>query len=278
MRTYYFLPLFILLFSCGSNPSSDQKKKHQNTASEIHESTFQDILDSAQVNGSILIYDVEKDTYLSNDFDWAKTGKLPASTFKIPNSMIALETGVVENDSTILKWDGRPKAIKVWEQDLPFYKAFKYSCVPCYQEIARKVGVDKMNDYLKKLAYKGMDVREENIDMFWLVGASRITQYQKIDFLNRLIDSKLLISDRTEKIIKQIMVIDEKPNYTLRGKTGWSTDNNVNNGWFVGYITFENNTYIFATNLEPQETFDMKGFPRVRSAVTMEAFKALQLL
>ena len=117
---------------------------------ETEISDFDKILDSFQVNGSILIYDNDKNTFYSNDFDWAKNGKLPASTFKIPNSIIAVELGIIENDTTILKWNGEQRKMDIWEKDLSFKDAFRISCVPCYQEIARKIGTIKMKEYLEK--------------------------------------------------------------------------------------------------------------------------------
>lgn len=92
---------------------------------ETEISDFDKILDSFQVNGSILIYDNDKNTFYSNDFDWAKNGKLPASTFKIPNSIIAVELGIIENDTTILKWNGEQRKMDIWEKDLSFKDAFR---------------------------------------------------------------------------------------------------------------------------------------------------------
>ena len=146
---------------------------------------LQSILDSADVSGSILVYDLQKDVYYSNDFEWAETGHLPASTFKITNSVIALETGVVESENTIFKWNGEKRWLKVWEQDLNLHDAFHYSCVPCYQDVAKRIGAKRMNEYLKKFNYGNIDVDSSNIDVFWLEGNSTISQFQQIDFLKR---------------------------------------------------------------------------------------------
>jgi len=142
---------------------------------EVLKTEFNSILDSLKVKGSILIYDVKNKTYYSNDFNWAKTGIIPASTFKIPNSIIALELGIVQSDSTIFKWNGEKRKQKRWEEDLTFKKAFQVSCVPCYQEIARKIGVKRMKYNLKKMNYKGMKVDSLTIDNFWLHGKANLT-------------------------------------------------------------------------------------------------------
>lgn len=112
-------------------------KGETTTENVVVKPEFQSILDSANVTGSILIYDLQKDEYLLNNFEWADKGTLPASTYKITNSIVALEKEVVEDDSTLFKWDGQERAMKNWEQDFILKDAFHYSCVPCYQEVAR---------------------------------------------------------------------------------------------------------------------------------------------
>lgn len=277
MRIFYLAPLLILLLSCNGKMSSPEKKEDKAIVKEIVIPEFQTIIDSACVEGAILIYDFKDDKYYSNDFEWTKKGKLPASTFKIANSIIALETGVVENDSTLFKWNGQERNFRSWEQDLIFRNAFHFSCVPCYQEVARKIGAKKMTEYLDKLEYGNMKVDSTNIDLFWLEGESRIDQFQQIDFLKRFYQSELLISEPTEAIMKRMMVIEENDEYKLSGKTGWSISNGSNNGWFVGYIESRNKTYFFATNVEPKEQFDMDKFPMIRKNVTYKAFEQMDI-
>ena len=240
--------------------------------------TLQTVLDSSQVSGIVLVYDQQSDVYYSNNFDKAKEGHLPASTYKIPNSIIALETGVVADDSTLFPWDGEERAMERWEQDLIFCEAFRLSCVPCYQEVARAIGAQRMNDYLRKLDYGTMVVDSGNIDRFWLEGDSRISPYQQIAFLRRLYRSQLPISARTEAIIKRMMVLEEAETYRLSGKTGWSNGGGIDNGWFVGYVETSDNVYFFATNIEPKETLDMNRFGDLRLDITRQALTALNFL
>ena len=143
----FWILLMSLSMSCQTKNSRDK---------ETLVPEFNKILDSLQVKGSILIYSFTDKKYYSNNFTWAKTGFIPASTFKIPNSIIALETGVIKNESKVFKWNGEKRWNKKWEQDLTFKEAFQVSCVPCYQEVARKIGVERMKTYLNKINYKGM--------------------------------------------------------------------------------------------------------------------------
>ena len=270
-KVFIILNLILLANLCANCQTNNLKPK------EIVKSEFGNILDSLKVKGAILIYDVKNKTYYSNDFNWAKTGIIPASTFKIPNSIIALETGVIKNDSVVFKWNGEKRKFKKWEEDLTFKKAFQVSCVPCYQEIARKVGVKRMKSYLKKLNYKGMVFDTLTIDNFWLEGKSKFSQMQQIDFLERLYYSKLPISEKTEKIMKNIMQIEKTETYVLSGKTGWGMHNEMNNGWLVGYLETNNSVYFFATNIGKEET-NMDEFPVIRLNSTKEAFRKLKLI
>ncbi len=279
MKQYFFYLLLGGLFACGEESKTVSKPTNEvKTAKEIVVQEFQEILDSAQVKGAILVYSQGKETFYSNDFRWSRTGKLPASTFKIPNSMIALETGVVKSDTVVFKWNGTPRSLPVWEQDLNLKEAFHFSCVPCYQEVARNVGAKRMNQYLQKFNYENMVVDTTTIDMFWLTGASRITPFQQIDFLHRFYNSKLSISKRTETLIRKLMIIEENEGYRISGKTGWSISGDQNNGWFVGYIRNKEDVFFFATNIEPEPTFEMKNFPEIRKTVTYAVLRQMGII
>lgn len=271
--------LIILCFACIDKKKETVKEHKSDTIEIRHQSQeFQSILDYADVKGSILIYDFQKNMYHSNDFAWANTGKLPASTFKIANSIIALETGVVENDSTLFKWNGQQRGLKVWEQDLIFREAFHLSCVPCYQDVARRIGSERMNYYLSKLEYGNMNVDSVNVDMFWLEGKSKISQFQQIDFLKRFYEKKLLISSRTQSLMKGLMVIQENEDYKLSGKTGWSIRDGNNNGWFVGFVETEKGTYFFTANVEPVGEFNQNSFIKARKEVVHKALEQLEII
>ena len=272
---YFLIMILLSIVSCNSPVDrSGDKEKRGEGEKEIRRVVvpeFQDIIDSADVAGAILVFDPAENIFYSNDFSWCETGHLPASTFKIPNSIIALETGVMESDSTIIKWDGEKRRLGVWEKDLTLQEAFHVSCVPCYQEIARKIGVARMKEYLAKLNYGHMLVDSASIDVFWLEGESKISQFEQIDFLQRFYFSRLPISERTEKMMKKLMVIEENDTFRLCGKTGWSIRKGNNNGWFVGYIEKGEKLLFFATNINPKIEFNMDLFPLIRKEITRNA-------
>ena len=273
-KTLFFI--LLLATSCQEVVNVSDKKSPLVEKNDVLDSTFQDFMDAAGVNGSILI--LRDNIYYSNDFEWAKSGKLPASTFKIPNSIVALELNVIKNDSTLIEWDGKPRYQKRWEQDLTFKEAFHYSCVPCYQEIARTIGVKRMDQYMNEFNYGSMQFDSTNLDMFWLEGASKISQHDQINFLKTFNEQGLPISERTYSIMQRMMIIEETEEYVLRGKTGWSVQDDIDNCWFVGYVKSEKGFCYFATNIEPGDNTDVNNIATIRKAVTFEALKSLGVI
>ena len=270
----YLISIIVFLMCLLSNYSIYAQRDHHTKKSKKKE--FNAILDSANVTGSILIYDFYSKRYYSNDFKHCKQAFLPASTFKITNTIIGLETGVIEDENTIFYWNGEDRPADIWEQDLNLHDAFHYSCVPCYQEVARKIGPERMNNYLTKLNYGNMDVDSSNIDLFWLEGESKITQYEQIDFIERLYFGDLEISDETVNTILDLMFIEKTEYGFLYGKTGWAIRNGQNIGWFVGCIEDPGEFLIFfATNIQPNEEFNLDMFPMIRKDISLKALKLI---
>jgi beta-lactamase class D len=282
-RNQIFLIIFCLpiIFSCQQKTGTSKQNETQEqvvTTTETIIKSFQNILDRNNVSGSILIYDAQKNEYFSNDFVHAATGFLPASTFKIINSIIGLETGVLNDESHLFKWDKRPRMLECWEADLSLAEAYKVSCVPCYQEVARAIGTKKMNEYLKKLDYGNMEIADSMIDIFWLEGDFKISQKEQIDFLKRLYNKELPISDKTFNIMQQIMVIDDNQIYKLSGKTGWGIRQGNNIGWFVGFVEKNENVYYVATNITPLNQNETDAFAQVRLSISLKALAELGVL
>lgn len=268
---HLFLIYWLLLISCSDAMEKPAKKTDE--PKRIVENYFQELIDSAKVKGSILIFH-ENDFY-SNDFTWAESGQLPASTFKIPNSIISLELGIMNSDSSMFYWQGEKRYMNDWEKDMNFKEAYDLSCVPCYQELARKTGVNRMSSMLAKLEFGSMQVDSSTLDNFWLQGESRISQFEQIDFLKRFKEEKIELKERTYEIMKRMMILESTETYTLRGKTGWSFQNEVDNLWFVGYVESQKGIYYFATNIEATSDSDMKSMLNTRKEISLKALQSL---
>ena len=173
----------------------------------------------------------------------------PCSTFKIPNSLIALETGVANGSDFSLKWDGQKQPIEAWNRDQTLRSAFSVSCVWYYQELAKRVGISRMNEFINKIGYGNCDT-SGGITKFWLNSSLAISPDEQVDFLRRLHAGKLPFSRRSVDIVLDIMTVSRQGDVIYRGKTGTAGDpvkGITTQGWWVGSVCGANGDYYFAT-------------------------------
>jgi len=198
--------------------------------------------------GAFVLYDINANRYVRYNPERCAEGFLPASTFKIFNSLVALETGAVRDEHEVIPWDGVTRWVKEWNEDQAMTQAFQRSTVWFYQELARRIGETRMRSYIEREKYGNMDIGG-GIDQFWLDGALRISADQQVGMLRKLYAGKLGFSERSMRVVRELMVIERNDRYTLRGKTGWTKGKFGNLGWLVGYVERGSNVYIYAMNL-----------------------------
>jgi len=229
-------------------------------------------------SGTILVHE----THSGQDMGWHSQywdrASLPASTYKIPHSVIALETGVMPESTTVLPWDGKTRAIAAWNRDQSFASALSSSCVPCYQQIARRIGLSRMQAWLRELDFGTMHP-EEQIDQFWLTGASRVTPRQQTRFLKRLATRQLSVSERSQNVVEQMLLQDSGPGWRLYAKTGWAgfMSTPEQTGWYVGYLKSGGKTYAFATQIQATDP-DPAVFGPLRRQITLDYLREQKLL
>ena|SRR5207253_383185 len=189
---------------------------------------------------------------------------LPASTFKIVNSLIGLQTGKIVNDSMVIKWDGIVRSRSEWNKDLTMYEAFRVSAVPYYQEVARRIGKDTMQYWLDSLGYGKKNkadhvIIHSAVDSFWLDNSIKVTPDQQMGLVKQLYFDQLPFFKSYQEVVKRAMLFESNATYRLSYKTGWGFNEKGNNiGWVVGWIEENNHPYFFVLNIESAEkNFDM---------------------
>lgn len=230
--------------------------------------------------GGFTVYDITSHRYIKYNPDHCKKRFCPASTYKIPNSLIGLETGVIADTSFVIKYDSlrHPKdsfklanePFKHWYEDLSLKRAFKYSCVWYYQELARRVGQERMKNMVSRLDYGNKDI-SSGLDSYWLCGSIEISIDEQIEFLKKLYLHQLSgFSEKNQEAVKSIMLYETTPDYKLYGKTGigdcW--DDKVI-GWYVGFVETESGPKVFAMNIL------VNNFDDFRNNFTIELTKQL---
>ena len=251
------LVLLLVIASCGLPKFQVEKAVSLDLKKE--ESTFYSF--------SVVIYDLKNKQYFFYNDSIVNLPFTPASTFKIPNTLIGLESNILKDSTTKLN---------LGALDDPTLKfAFQHSIVPYYQELARQIGDMTMKDYLKRFHYGNALITPE-LTTFWLKGDLRISALEQIEFLNKIEKRQLGLHTNTYETLMGIFEERREGNVKLYGKTGWGVQDGQDIGWFVGFAEHYSDRYLFATVMtSPEEAFGKFDFGTKRISLTQAAFQQL---
>lgn len=225
------------------------------------------------VKGTIVIASEHQGVTYVHDDARAETLFPTASTFKILNTLIALQENVIQGKDDTLQWDGQHWEIEDWNRNQTLQSAFKVSCVWCYQAMAKRIGTEKYRQYLHTIGY---GVLHEPFDAttFWLDGSLRISAVGQIAFLKRLHARDLPFTEKAFNTLRDIMLAEKTPTYALWAKTGWASSATPQVGWYVGYVETLEDVWYFALNID---TPNAQALP-LRANLTREALVAKGIL
>ncbi len=214
-------------------------------------------------DGKVTVYNITLDT----------SRFLPASTFKIVNSLIGIETGIITDEKMVIKWDGVKRWNEDWNKDLSMEQAFKVSALPYYQEVARRIGRDTMKQWIDSLHYGNMNIGDR-IDSFWVDNSLKVSPDEQLGLVKRLYFDQLPFQKRTQQIVRDVMIQESNTAYTLAYKTGWGFEENKHAvGWMVGWIEENKHPYFFVTLVRSADPdIDMKT---VRMNITKGILKQM---
>lgn len=181
---------------------------------------------------------------------------VPASTFKIANSLIAIETSAVTGPGEVFQWNGQPALMKDWERDMTLSDAIRVSNVPVYQEIARRVGLKAYEDWLDRLGYGNANPGSA-VDRFWLDGPLTISAIEQTSFLAALALQELPMSKAAQSAVKAMLLQETRGSRSLYAKTGWLTTTTPQIGWWVGWVEGNGRIDTFALNIDIASESDL---------------------
>nr|WP_230971157.1 class D beta-lactamase [Nitrogeniibacter aestuarii] len=225
------------------------------------------------VTGTFVVYDASSGHFAGHDQRRSKVRFVPASTFKIPNSLIGLSVGAVTSVDDVLPYGGQDQPFDAWEKDMGLRDAIAISNVPIYQELARRIGLAKMQEHVSKLGYGNADIGT-SVDTFWLDGPLKISAQEQAVFLSRLAQDQLPVSVEIQQSVRDIVLQDQGENWQLYGKTGWENAPEPGVAWWVGWVVKENRVYSFALNIDIRKPSDAKK----RLEIGKASLKALGFL
>ncbi|WP_404364522.1 penicillin-binding transpeptidase domain-containing protein [Corallococcus coralloides] len=225
-----------------------------------------------------------------NDSSLCQQRLSPASTFKIPHALIALEEGVLKPDE-VFPWDGTPRGVQAWNQDQTLDTAMRRSALWVFQGLATRLGREREEAWMKRLHYGNAEA-SGNITLFWLGGPLRISPEEQLQFLARLYRGQLPVSAATQETVKRTLVqgpqtvahvrdgIDMggpwKEGAVLSAKTGALTLPEENLTWFVGHVATKGGAFVFVSTVRSPPGPLASPHPALAAAI--DALKAQGLL
>lgn len=242
------------LFSSASAPPSPPRAER--AAEETVDEGALESFRERGVDGAFVLLDVNRATRTIVNPVLARTGFLPASTFKIPNTLIGLQANVIDSERFALRWDGQTRSVAAWNRDHDLTTAMKYSVVWYYQEVARRIGAERMKAGVERFQYGNRDISGP-IDEFWLSGNLRITPREQVEFLRRLRAEELPVTSDHAALLWRLITLEERDGIKLLGKTGLTVQDERAVGWLVGLVERNLDRYVFALLvLAPKERLD----------------------
>lgn len=222
------------------------------------------------LQGCFMLYDNGKNQFQVYNLDRTQQRFLPASTFKIMNSLVGLETGVISDTNMVIQWDGVVRPIAAWNKDMSMKEAFRVSCVPYYQEVARRIGHDRMKLWIDSVKY-GNRQMGARVDTCWLDNSLQISPDEELGFVKKLYFDQLPFQKRTMRLVRDVMLFENMPQYKLYYKTGWGQTGNKQIAWIVGWEEEQQHPYFFVLNFETTDT--TLNVPRVRMEILKTILK-----
>ena len=188
----------------------------------------------------------------------------PASTFKIPHALAALDAGVLTPDE-VFRYDGSPWPHESYRRDQTLATAIRYSVVWYFQELARRLGPARELEYLAKLDYGNRDI-SGGLTSFWLYESLSISPDEEEKFLLRLYQDELPVAHAAEEVVRRALVqpVGMIVNATgahpfaqpwpagtvVSAKTGSGTQpNRPDVRWLVGHVRRGTRAWIFVSNV-----------------------------
>lgn len=207
------------------------------------------VFTEAGTKGTFVLYDAETHRLVVVDRARAAHPMVPASTYKIPHALIALETGVIRDADEVIPYGGQPQPVDAWERDMSMREAVRVSSVPVFQELARRIGPEREREWMRRLGYGNAEVGTA-MDRFWLDGPLAISTEAQASWLCRLARQELPASAVHQRTVHDLFRLEQTGQYALYGKTGWTNATSPQIGWWVGWVERGDDHYCFALNMD----------------------------
>lgn len=257
-----------ILINCVIFSSFATRSETELTQQERPE--WQQYFSAQQVTGTLVVADLRQRQLLVYNAERAAQRFSPASTYKIPHTLIALDTGVVSSAEQVFHWDGTEYSFNLHNQDQTLSSAMRFSAVWVYRQLAAAIGATRAGQYLATLGYGNATVAVAEGD-YWIDGELAISAFEQVAFLQALYAERLPFSAEHQQLVKALIFNEQGEDWVLRAKTGWQGQY----GWWVGWVELPKGPVFFALNIDtPNRLADLSKREQIGRAV-LQSINAL---
>ena len=250
----YLICIFVSTIIIGCIPilsvyASDQTGYHFDTT-EKNITQLNLSSNFGDYTGSFVLYDQSADRWNIYNMDNASTRVSPNSTYKIYDALLGLESGIITPEHSTFTWNGEPCPFESWESDQDLTSAMHNSVNLYFQEIDSQAGFQSVKTFLQTINY-GNQNTGTNLNLYWTDFSLKISPIEQVELLQNFYQNNFHFDRKNIQAVKNALLLSTTSSGSLYGKTGTGRVNGKDvNGWFVGYIESDNNTYYFATNIQ----------------------------
>lgn len=221
--------------------------KHEQTNYEDLSAYFQNY------DGSFVLYDMQEDAYHIYNKDQSTLRVSPDSTYKIYSALFGLEENIITPEQNTVEWDGTEQPYDQWNEDQNLETALSRSVNWYFKQIDQEMGLDSIQSYVNQIHYGNQDV-SGGLGKYWLESSLKISPIEQVERLQSFYNNSFEFQEKHIQAVKNALKIEEKDGIALYGKTGTGNVNGKDiNGWFIGFVETETNTYFFATNIQDED-------------------------
>lgn len=200
--------------------------------------------------GSFVLYNLKADQYSIYNENKSKLRVSPDSTYKIFSALFGLESNVITNENSTIKWNGIKYPYVSWNMNQNLSTAMKNSVTWYFQDLDKRINLDKMQAYLNQIGYGNCNL-SGGIGQYWIESSLKVSPVEQVQLLKAFYTNQFGFEEKNVRTVKDAIILEEKDGLRLSGKTGTGSVNNKNiNGWFIGYVEIKDNTYFFVTNIQ----------------------------
>lgn len=204
--------------------------------------------------GSFVLYNLEDDHWFINDMEQSVTRVAPNSTYKIYDSLFALDAGIISPENSQIEWDHTDYPFEAWNADQTLTSAMTSSVNWYFQSLDKQLGKTALQSYVQSIEYGNENITGE-FSSYWMESTLKISPVEQVELLTALYQNSLPFTPEDVQAVKDSICLSHSSVGTFYGKTGTGRiDGQDVNGWFIGFLETPGHTWFFATNIKADQS------------------------